>query len=191
VKIQSLHIAQIMVIMSQPSTLPKSQTQACTTSLIDIGPTLLDLAQVDAMPDVSGRSLAAHLTDKPSDATPHDIFCEYIGLLGDKPTCMIRSGKWKLNYYSEFDSCQLFNLENDPTERDDLALDSAHQQIVYELKEKINARWSALSMLSKRDKQQRARQLIRAAGHTEQPPVEHFVSSAQDNAFDFSQLEAK
>ncbi|MBT4138701.1 MAG: sulfatase-like hydrolase/transferase, partial [Candidatus Latescibacteria bacterium] len=181
--------ARIPLIVSHPDTLPKGQTRDCVSSLTDVGPTLLDLAHLDTLPDVSGRSLAAVLSSGLPTDTPHDVFCEYMGLLGDQPACMIRSKNWKLNYYSEFDSCQLFNLESDPTERNDLARDPACQQIVKELKEKIDARWSAASMSSNLGKQHRARQLIRAAGDKHKPPVESFISSAHDNAFDFSQLE--
>ena len=112
-------------------------------SLIDVGPTALDIAGAPPMPDVSGRSFAPFLYNNPPSDWPNEVFCEYIGLLGDQPACMIRTGAWKLNYYSEFDSCQLFNIDNDPNERNDLADDPQHQTLIKAGLEKIFARWSA------------------------------------------------
>ena len=181
--------AKVPLILSHPNISNQNEIADCVASLIDVGPTLLDLAQASPLPDVSGRSLASFLTQKESTDWPNEVFCEYMGLLGDQPACMIRSTKWKLNYYFETDSCQLFDLNTDPNEKEDLAQSPAHQDVVTNLKRKIDARWSVQSLIKNHARQQRARKLLRAGKHfTQQPKVENFIASPEDNAFDFSQL---
>lgn len=181
--------AKIPLIISHPNKASQHDVINCVASLIDVGPTLLDLANAEPLPDVSGRSLAPFLTQTASTGWPNEVYCEYMGLLGDQPACMIRSGKWKLSYYSETDSCQLFDLQADPHERTDLSQDPSHQEVITNLQNKINARWSAQSMIENHAKQQRANKLIRASKHfSQQPKVENFVAAEEDNAFDFSQL---
>jgi len=87
-------------------------------SLIDLAPTLLDLAQVN-IPDVmDGQSLAPALhggTGDPRDA----VFSEYHG--NDVPTggYMLRQDEWKYVAYVGYPS-QLFHLPSDPEELHDL-----------------------------------------------------------------------
>jgi len=93
----------------------KTHTVAAPVSLVDLVPTLVDLAGVDrqAMPVLHGTSL---MPDLRGDARPErPIFCEM-----DK-TKMIRQGPWKYSTDPEFDVDQLFDLDNDPNELVNLA----------------------------------------------------------------------
>ena len=184
--------ANVPLIVSQPTHLRQDQTEDAIVSLIDIGPTLLDLAGADPLPDVSGRSFAPYLSGQnvPDDA--REIFCEYGGLLGDQPACMLRTGPWKLNYYSETDSCQLFNIDEDPDERRDRAGDPACQDVVTQGLAKIMARWSASDIRDNLARQERARRVIQGSGHAiipHAPPS--FEAPDGSNEFDFSQLPKK
>lgn len=184
--------AKIPLIISSPERFLQNETVEQNVSLIDVGPTLLDLAQAPKMPDISGRSFASLLKGQPTPDWPNEIFSEYGGLLGDHPSCMIRTGPWKLNYYSEFDSCQLFNIDEDPTEQKDKATDTSCQNIVQECLKKIFARWSPETMRRNIEKQERARKWIQSCGHALQPhAVNHFVASETANEFDFEQLPQK
>ncbi len=123
---------------------------------------------------------------------PNQVFCEFNGLLGDQPSCMIRSGPWKLNYYHEFRSYQLFNLRDDPAEMNDRRDDPACREIAKGLLEKIHGRWSAERMLEGIARRQRARQAVNACGHPPLPhPVTHFAAPEGENVFDFGQLKNK
>ena len=123
---------------------------------------------------------------------PNEVFSEYGGLLGDQPGCMLRSGPWKLNYYSESDSCQLFNIDDDPGERNDRADDPACKDIVAEALANIHARWSAQNVLDNLARQERARRVIQASGHAIVPHEEPvFAVPDGSNTFDFSQLPQK
>jgi choline-sulfatase len=179
----------IPLIFSWPNHFLQNVTEKAIVSLIDVGPTALDIAGADPIPNVSGKSFAPLLKGEKLD-WPNEIFAEYIGLLGDQPACMIRTGPWKLNYYSEFDSCQLFNIDEDPEERRDLANDPRYQEVIKSGLQKIFARWSADNILEKAGQQERARALIGRCGHSHLPhTITPFAPEVDDvNEFDFSQL---
>lgn len=183
---------KVPFIASRPTALPKGRIEPAIASLIDVGPTLLDLAGAEPLPDVSGNSFARLLTGGAIPDWPNEIFAEYCGLLGDAPSCMWRSGPWKLNYYSEFNSCQLFNIDDDPEERRDLASDPDFQSVVEKGLTKIHARWSARDIQENMARQERARRVIRDSHHgpfPHDPPS--FTAPEESNVFDFSQLPQK
>jgi choline-sulfatase len=182
--------ASVPLIVSWPGCLAEGKTVDRVVSLIDIGPTVLDLAGCNPLPDVAGRSLAGFLAgDETVQNWPDQAWCEYIGAHGDQPSCMLRSGPWKLIYYSETGSAQLYHLREDPGEHVDRMDDPACQQTAADLLSKLHERWSAQGMLGGRARERRARQLIRRCGH---PPIPHAVDNEDappgTNQFDFSQL---
>lgn len=179
-------------IISWPERFPRGAKLDPIAGLIDVGPTLLDIAGAPELPDAEGRSFAGFLLPgRDTSDWPNETFAEYLGLLGDRPACMIRTGPWKLIYYDEFKSCQLFNLQEDPGELNDRARDPACTPIVAECLEKIRGRWSAEAMLEGAQKSERARQLLLNCGHDAIPhPVTHGIPEPErHNEFDFEQLE--
>ena len=179
----------IPLIASGPG-LRQDVSNDAIVSLIDVGPTMLEVAGAEALPDVDGRSFHGFVSGNGeiSDWT-NEVFAEYGGLWGDQPGCMIRTGPWKLNYYHEFKSYQLFNLEEDPGELRDRARDAAYAEIAEECLSKIHARWSAEDYMEESEKSRRAMDLIRRSGHELSPhEVTHFSAPFEDNEFDYSQL---
>jgi choline-sulfatase len=184
--------AGIPLIASWPGHFPSGIEETAVASLIDVGPTLLDLVGAPPLPDVSGRSFLRFLQGNPIPDWPNQVFCEYAGLLGDQPSCMVRSERWKLNYYSEFDSCQLFDIASDPEERNDLAGKVECLVIVNQLRARIDSRWSAATILEAQARQQRAAEMLKNSGHVSRPhEVSNFQPASGDNEFDFSQLPQK
>jgi len=98
----------------------QARTVAAPVSLIDLVPTLLDLAGADrkVMPVLHGTSLLPDLHGKARANRP--VFCEM------DHTKMIRQGPWKYSTDPEFDVDQLFNLDEDPDELVNLASRSEH-----------------------------------------------------------------
>jgi choline-sulfatase len=96
-------------------------------SLIDIYPTVLDLAGVDrpANAPPHGRSL---LETARSPDPERPILSEYHDYGAATAMMMLRQGRWKLVAYPGFDD-QLFDLTEDPGETRDLGRDPAHAAI--------------------------------------------------------------
>ncbi len=181
--------AGVPLLVSWPGRIGEGVEQDGVVSLIDVGPTLLDLAGADPLPDVTGRSFSELLMDGGGGSWDHEVFSEYIGLWGDQPGCMVRTGPWKLNYYHETKSCQLFNLENDPGEIHDRAGDPDCRDVVETLSARIHGRWSAEGIQAALDRQNRGRALIRSCGHAPIPhPAPSFEPPDDASRFDFSQL---
>ncbi|MFH1569989.1 MAG: sulfatase-like hydrolase/transferase [Gemmatimonadota bacterium] len=182
--------ARVPLLGRLPGRFPAGRQVGAVLSLVDLGPTLLELAHCPSLPDVDGRSFAALLAGGgvPAD-WPNEVFCEDGGDCGDLPSCMARSGRWKLTYYHEFDSCLLYDLEADPGESHDRAADPACADVVGALLGRIRARWSGRRALEGMARQQRARDLIAACGHPALPhPPPRPELDGDLNDFDFSQI---
>jgi len=137
----------VPLIFSWPGQLAEGLEINENASLLDIGPTLVDLAGGDPMPHVRGQSLKGFLTDGEIPNWHDTAYAELGGLLGDAPGRMIRRGPWKLNYYHGYDRPQLFNLESDPEEWNDLGDDDSHAAIRDELLAEVQAGWSGENIL--------------------------------------------
>ncbi len=87
------------------------------TSLLDVAPTLLDLAGVAIPEEMDGDSLLTLLGD---DQPGRTVRGEYLGEGAIAPIFMIRRGDAKY-VWSEPDPAQLFNLADDPLEQNNLA----------------------------------------------------------------------
>ena len=182
--------ACVPLIAAWPGQFVENQRVDVPVSLIDVGPTVLEWAGADPLPDVAGRSLAGFLAKGGRSASrPDHVFSECLGAHGDHPSCMVRSGRWKLIYYAETDSYQLFDLERDPGEWDNRASDPACGSIAQGLLECIHARWSAQEMRQGRARELRAQDVIRRCGHLSIPhPVANEAPPADANHFDFTQV---
>ncbi len=83
-------------------------------SLVDLYPTLLDVAGLTPARDVDGWSLASELAGSTSDR-PEAVWGQYHAGLQNTGSFMLREGDWKYVHYAGF-APQLFDLANDPDE---------------------------------------------------------------------------
>lgn len=95
-------------------------------SLVDIYPTLLDLAGVPAKEGLSGHSLKPLLTQTGvplAQPRPDWVFSEYHGCNANASTYMLRQNQWKYIAYADGRSVppQLFDLSNDAEELKNMA----------------------------------------------------------------------
>lgn len=111
------------------------------TCLIDIAPTILDLAEASALPEATGNSLVPLLHGRKVEWL-NEAFSEYPPDLGVPPIRMIRSGKWKLVHF-DGERPQLFDLENDPHEFRDLGEDPVYKEVRETLMRRAFSGWSA------------------------------------------------
>ncbi len=103
--------------------------------LIDIFPTLCDLAGLDTPASVEGSSLAEATRGQAGPGRDH-VLLAYTHLQRG-----VRERRWKLIEYAVGDQrhTQLFDLEKDPWEIEDLSRDAACQEHVSRLRGKLTA----------------------------------------------------
>jgi arylsulfatase A-like enzyme/predicted neuraminidase len=99
---------------------PRGRQADALCYLLDVFPTLGDLAGVPAPEGSEGKSLAAVLAGKQARVRD-SIFTAYRTVQR-----AVRDDRWKLIVYPQVNKVQLFDLRDDPAERQDLAADKAH-----------------------------------------------------------------
>ena len=128
--------ARVPLVIVRPDAARKGHVSRTPVSLIDIAPTILDLVGVPASErlDIDGESLISILDgrERPQRAVFSEMHSE-----GVYATCfMVRKGKYKYIYIHEHDE-QLFDLEKDPEEWDNLAHRAEYASIREGLKRSI------------------------------------------------------
>ena len=91
----------------------------------DLYPTILDLVDANLLPEqhVDGLSLKSILKGANLPERPLIWHYPHYGNQGGEPSSIIRKGKWKLIHYYEDERNELYNLENDEAERNDISLE--------------------------------------------------------------------
>lgn len=110
-------------------------------SNIDVCPTLCELAGVDIaeiMPWTDGESLVG-LMNGQERTSP--VAMEYAAEASYAPLVSLRYGKWKYNRCA-LDPEQLFDLDADPHELNNLATEERHQGTLDQLRAKSQERWN-------------------------------------------------
>jgi arylsulfatase A-like enzyme len=107
---------------------------------IDIAPTILDIAGVKAPNDMDGKSFLPLLTG--NDIPWRDsVFYEYFWErhYPQTPTMHgIRTDRYKyIHYYGIWDTDELYDLQNDPNEMNNLIKSPEHQTLVKELNSRM------------------------------------------------------
>ena len=133
--------ARVPLIVRRPGNGAGGRVTA-PVSLIDIAPTLLELAGLgddhEALDAMDGVSLAGAMTAA-GPAARHAVVSEYHAEGVQAPSAMVRSGRHKL-IVSGQDPDLLYDLEADPRELRNLAGDGEHAAIVGELRAALRAR---------------------------------------------------
>lgn len=132
--------ARIPLIIRWPNHIPEGKRCSVPVGLIDLFPTLCEAADSAAPPTCEGMSLVPLLTERGTfdrDA----IFCETV-LAGnpEQAGCMIRTGKWKYCYYLDGNE-ELYNIEEDQGEWNNLSQDPMQRNLVKTLREKVIEFW--------------------------------------------------
>ena len=122
---------------------PQMESKLITepVSTLDVTPTLAELAGAsmeEVMTWVEGESLV-YLGQGGERTSP--IAMEYAAKASYTPLVSLRYGKWKYNRCA-IDPEQLFDMEADPQERNNLANNPAHLGTINSLRTKSEARWN-------------------------------------------------
>jgi Arylsulfatase A and related enzymes len=91
--------------------------------LVDLFPTMCDVFSVEKPTPLDGHSLLPLMRDGKDDERPDFAFSEYNAHGIDEGMFMIRWDKYKYVYFTGGYTPQLFDLEKDPCEDHDLAIE--------------------------------------------------------------------
>lgn len=125
--------SKVPLIVSWKDHIPDGmRDQKHLVSQIDILPTLCDYARIDEKPTFTGESLR-QIIEKPTSDWRDYLVVELADFKPDRSRKgrMVRTADYKYNVYSKGeDNEQLFNLQNDPGESENMAGNPYYDQII-------------------------------------------------------------
>ena len=134
---------RIPLVMRWPQGIvqPGRTVDACA-SLLDIGPTLLDVAGADGLGGIDGRSLVPFLRRREVRDTD---WSEFYGVFMGQENFYTQRVVWAQNYkyvWNTFDYDELYDLATDPDELVNLAKDTKHDDVLRDMAVRM-WRWAA------------------------------------------------
>jgi len=109
--------------------LPKNQKVATTVSLIDLYPTLIELCNLPEQHKMDGVSLVSTLYN-PAEAKDRNVLMPYM----ERGGYAVINSNWRYIHYQD-GSEELYDLQNDPNEWNNLAPDESYTEIINEMKQ--------------------------------------------------------
>ena len=166
----------VPMIARMPGVVPAGAVQPCVCNLMDVGPTLAEIAGAE-MPRIDGRSLWPTLCGRHPDDWSDETFSELVDRRGADPPLpsrMVRSGPWKLWFYGDAEGLPpaLFNLEDDPGEINDLGADPAFADVREGLLARVHEGWDPAEATRATVEQMRDLEVLAAWGRAVRPPCE-------------------
>ncbi|MFO1466876.1 MAG: choline-sulfatase [Steroidobacteraceae bacterium] len=152
---------RIPLIVHAPGRIQARRVPA-SASLLDILPTLCDLAGTPQQRELSaldGTSLMPSLRGEPG---ADEVIGEYLGEGAIAPLVMIRRGQYKF-VHTPVDPDQLYDLAADPLERDNLAADPRYEARVAAFRREVIDRWNLEALHGAVLESQRRRRLVYGA----------------------------
>ena len=159
--------ARIPLQVRWPGVLTGGQRCSECVSLIDLTATVLELAGISTDEQktrwkVDGDSFAPLMNGK-GESWKDEAFTEHNAHGTDRPLVMLRRGQWKLCYgYGDPEEFELYSLETDPDEFDNLAHDPRCRDIKESLFKGITDRWDGEMIDREVKASQKERYLIRS-----------------------------
>ena len=186
--------ARVPLLVYAPGQFEPARVGAAV-STADLLPTFVELAggTLEAGLDLDGRSLVSHLR---GEGGHDEVFGEYMAEGTISPLMMIRRGDYKF-IYSEDDPCLLFNLHNDPREREELSQSPDHQSLFNDFLAQARAKWDIPTIHRQVLASQRRRRLVTqslATGKRTSWDHQPWVDASQQymrNHIDLDDLERK
>ena len=116
---------------------PVGRVCATNVNLVDVAPTVLDAAGLDAPGDWPGRSLRQLATE--ADDPMRVGFSEYHAVGSPSAAYMVRQDRWAYHHYVGYPP-ELFDEQADPGQAVNLAADPAHADVVERMQALLHQR---------------------------------------------------
>jgi choline-sulfatase len=155
---------RIPLIVHAPARFAARHVQS-SASLVDILPTLCDLAGVgsaECVTSLDGNSLMPQLA---GEAGKGEVIGEYLAEGAIAPLVMIKRGRYKF-VHSPVDPDQLYDLADDPDEVRNLAADPEHAQRAQAFLAEVKQRWDLPALHAEVLASQQRRHLVNDALRT-------------------------
>ena len=153
---------RIPLIVHAPGRFAPRRVGGCA-SLVDVLPTLVQLAQPEApqalAAPIAGSSLLPALAGRDP---PAQVLGEYLAEGAIAPVVMLRRGAHKF-IHCPVDPDQLYNLRDDPDELNNLATQTAQDELLAPFRREISQRWDLQKLHAEVLASQRRRHTVYAA----------------------------
>lgn len=132
--------------------IPSSAQIEVPVSLVDLYPTLMEMAGLETEVDRPGHSWLPLARGEKADRQDH-VLAEFHGNFLPPSWYMLRRGDWKFTYYTNGLAPTLFNVKSDPLELCDLGSDEEYQEVKSNLEAMLRSILDpeAVAFRSKRD----------------------------------------
>lgn len=131
-------LVHVPLIISCPARLMRNMRSQALVELVDLAPTILDLAGIEIPQRMQGSSLSDILQGKADpDAHKQSVYCEYYNSLPGAHkgvfATMYFDGRYKLTVFHGSEIGELYDLETDPEEFDNKWSDPSYQSLKCDL----------------------------------------------------------
>jgi choline-sulfatase len=151
--------ARVPLIVAWPGEGASGARFGGAVSLLDLTRTLVDLAGAPQPGDLDGQSLVPVLRDPAGAPWADEAYCEYYGHSTNRAQRMLRSGRWKLCYYHG-EPVELYDLQTDPGEFENLAGRAAYRSIEAALTRRVLSGWDPVAVEAAVRRSHRHRQIV-------------------------------
>ena len=130
-------VFRVPLIMRMPAGWPRGVEVDDFVRLLDLMPTIVELAEARIPEQIDGRSAAPLLRGEPPADWPDSVYCEHHGeVWGYQSQRMVRTRRWKY-VFTPHDIDELYDLERDPAEMHNLIDDPSAAGILDEMKARL------------------------------------------------------
>jgi len=123
------NIPLIMRVPGMPSGMYDAES---IVNLVDLAPTLLELCDVDPLPEAHGHSISPVLRRDQDASNWRDGYAEFFAQTFFYTQRIVWHDQWKY-VFSPGGIDELYNLENDPHEKNNLADNPGHQDVLKQM----------------------------------------------------------
>lgn len=132
---------RVPLVFSAPGLIQENVIVEENISLLDIGPTFIDYTNSPKLPETHGISQMPVLSGEAQNSNDRIIISQLADVKGDSPSIMIKKGSWKLVHHTDYNDVQLFNVAEDPKEKNDLGKDESFVTLREQLHSEVMHYW--------------------------------------------------